>query len=513
MTRRHRHRRRPQRPGRGAAARAAASLARRSSISGRRSAAPRSRPRSRRASARRRSVTRSGRSRRDVMRALQLDRARPRVRHAGSGADDARRGRHDRSSFHRDPVLTAASIDQLSPRDAGALARASCTRRSASRGVIARAQSPGAAVDRRHRDARLVALLGDSAGARARSAGAISRGSMRWMPMSVADLDGEWFETDLLQAAIAAHAIFGNFAGPRSAGTGAHAAAAARRRPDAGRQRRHGAGRPGALAQALAAIATNARRDDPAPARASRASASRDGRAYRRRARQRRGDRRARDRRGHRSAAGADLDSSTPSTLPPTFLERIRHIRARGVTAKINLALPARRSFTALARRRRAAARPLAHRAGRRLPRARVRRREVRRDLAAAVARDRDAERARSVARAGRPARDVDLRALRAAASARPDWDDRTRDARIARCMRVLEPHARGLESQVVARRDPDAGGSGTRLGRVRRTHLSRRADARSVVDRAAAARMGAATARRSRACSSRAPARIRAAG
>ena len=38
--------------------------------------------------------------------------------------------------------------------------------------------------------------------------------------MSVADLTAEWFETDVLRAAIAAHAIFGNPAGPRSAGTG-----------------------------------------------------------------------------------------------------------------------------------------------------------------------------------------------------------------------------------------------------------------------------------------------------
>ena len=39
--------------------------------------------------------------------------------------------------------------------------------------------------------------------------------------MAVADLVAEWFETDLLQAAIAARAIHGTAMGPWSAGTGA----------------------------------------------------------------------------------------------------------------------------------------------------------------------------------------------------------------------------------------------------------------------------------------------------
>ena len=44
---------------------------------------------------------------------------------------------------------------------------------------------------------------------------------LRWAPMPIADLVSEWFETDLLQATIAARGIFGTFAGPRSAGTSA----------------------------------------------------------------------------------------------------------------------------------------------------------------------------------------------------------------------------------------------------------------------------------------------------
>jgi phytoene dehydrogenase-like protein len=42
---------------------------------------------------------------------------------------------------------------------------------------------------------------------------------LRWAPMAVADLVGEWFETELLRATVAARGIHGAFAGPWSAGT------------------------------------------------------------------------------------------------------------------------------------------------------------------------------------------------------------------------------------------------------------------------------------------------------
>jgi phytoene dehydrogenase-like protein len=42
---------------------------------------------------------------------------------------------------------------------------------------------------------------------------------LRWGPMPVADLAAEWFENELLRAAVAARGIFGSFAGPRSAGS------------------------------------------------------------------------------------------------------------------------------------------------------------------------------------------------------------------------------------------------------------------------------------------------------
>ncbi|MGH9861825.1 MAG: phytoene desaturase family protein, partial [Candidatus Acidiferrales bacterium] len=42
---------------------------------------------------------------------------------------------------------------------------------------------------------------------------------LRWPPMAVADFVSEWFDTELLRAAVAARGVFGNFMGPWSAGS------------------------------------------------------------------------------------------------------------------------------------------------------------------------------------------------------------------------------------------------------------------------------------------------------
>jgi len=44
---------------------------------------------------------------------------------------------------------------------------------------------------------------------------------LRWMPMAVADLAGEWFESEPLRATVASGGIAGSFLGPWSAGTAA----------------------------------------------------------------------------------------------------------------------------------------------------------------------------------------------------------------------------------------------------------------------------------------------------
>jgi len=44
---------------------------------------------------------------------------------------------------------------------------------------------------------------------------------LRWMPMAVSDLVGEWFESEPLRATLAAGGVLGSMLGPRSAGSGA----------------------------------------------------------------------------------------------------------------------------------------------------------------------------------------------------------------------------------------------------------------------------------------------------
>src|SRR5204862_4077021 len=80
----------------------------------------------------------------------------------------------------------------------------------------------------------------------------------RWAPMSVSDVLAEWFESDLLKAAIAAHAVFGNFAGPRSAGTGAMLLQRLADDPSPVGSGVTVRGGPGALTTALAKIAADA---------------------------------------------------------------------------------------------------------------------------------------------------------------------------------------------------------------------------------------------------------------
>ena len=99
-----------------------------------------------------------------------------------------------------------------------------------------------AAVDRRAGGGRAVGAAEDrTAVPRARKKDAFAL--LRWGPMAVADLVAEWFETDLLQAAVAARGDFRHGAGTV---VGRHRRGAAAERGDrsgARRQQRHGQGR------------------------------------------------------------------------------------------------------------------------------------------------------------------------------------------------------------------------------------------------------------------------------
>jgi phytoene dehydrogenase-like protein len=170
---------------------------------------------------------------------------------------------------------------------------------------------------------------------------------LRWGPMAVADLVAEWFDTDLLQAAIAARGVFGTAQGPWSAGTSAvlllHAATDAA----PGGSTVSIAGGPGALTRGMAEAAREAGAEIRLETDVTRVL--------------------VRD----RHAAGVVLSDGTeinasvvisnadprctflqlvdPVDLDPGFLTKIRNYRSRGSVGKINLALSALPVFRGVA--------------------------------------------------------------------------------------------------------------------------------------------------------------------
>src|SRR5437762_1937861 len=81
---------------------------------------------------------------------------------------------------------------------------------------------------------------------------------LRWGPMAVADFVHEWFETDLLQAAIGARGIFGTAMGAWSAGTTAVLLLAAASDPVPGGSSVSAVGGPGVVMRAMAEAAREA---------------------------------------------------------------------------------------------------------------------------------------------------------------------------------------------------------------------------------------------------------------
>ena len=196
-------------------------------------------------------------------------------------------------------------------------------------------------------------------------------------------------------------------------------------------------GGPGALADALGGIARKAGATIRIDVARRRGSLTRERPRDGRRARERRRDSGPRRRLGRRSRDRRSPSWSIRCDLPPTFVERMRHYRARGVTAKINLALD-RRAGVHGARRRRGAARAAACSSRRTstTSSARSTRRSTARCRPSPGSRSRfRAMTDRSLAPDGR-ARDVDLRALRAAPSARRGTGATTRGA-VSAVMRV----------------------------------------------------------------------------
>lgn len=172
---------------------------------------------------------------------------------------------------------------------------------------------------------------------------------LRWIPMAVADLVSTWFETDLLQAAIAARGIYGSYAGPRSAGTsvGLLLQAAIDGQPVIGAS--FVSGGIGTLTQTLASAASEA----GAKIRTSAAVArviTKDG-----------GVTAVALESGETIPASAVVSSADPQhtflelvdpfELDPSFLRKIRNYRCVGIAAKVNLALSGMPAFRELAPR------------------------------------------------------------------------------------------------------------------------------------------------------------------
>jgi phytoene dehydrogenase-like protein len=281
---------------------------------------------------------------RDVVKALRLDRAAglefitpdPSLTSIGdSGAS---------LSFHRDSVLTAASIHGHSTADAGRWDEFVRTSQRIA-GVIGQLDrlAPPPIDDAGFRD--VWRLMGAGRSARKLSRRDLTR-LARWLPMSIADVLSEWFESDLLRAAIAAHAITGHPAGPRSAGTGAMWLQRIAADPSAVGSGVTARGGPGALADAIVSMTTALGGDLRSNADVARVL-TKNGRATG-----------VVLKNGDEIMARAVVAAISPKTalmqlvdpmdLPPSFAGRLRNVRARGVTAKMNVALSEAPAFTAL---------------------------------------------------------------------------------------------------------------------------------------------------------------------
>ncbi len=166
---------------------------------------------------------------------------------------------------------------------------------------------------------------------------------LRWGPMAVADLVAEWFEADLLQAAIAARAIHGTAMGPWSAGTGAVLLLGAAIDPIPGGSSISAVGGPGAVTRAMADAAREAGSEIRTGAEV-RQILARDGVVS-----------------GVLLADGTEIRAKVvvsgadpkrtflrlidPIELEPGFLTRIRNYRMPGTVAKVNVALRALPAF------------------------------------------------------------------------------------------------------------------------------------------------------------------------
>ncbi|MBI2149922.1 MAG: NAD(P)/FAD-dependent oxidoreductase, partial [Acidobacteria bacterium] len=168
---------------------------------------------------------------------------------------------------------------------------------------------------------------------------------LRWGPMAVADLAAEWFETELLRAAVEARGIWGMSAGPWSAGTSIGLLLQAAIDGQAIAPASFVRGGIGALTQALAKAAASAGAQIRTGANvvAIRADRGRVSAVV--------------------LAGGEEIPASAvvsnadprqtflklvnPADLDPSFLTKVQNYRCAGSAAKVNLALSGLPAFRA----------------------------------------------------------------------------------------------------------------------------------------------------------------------
>jgi phytoene dehydrogenase-like protein len=168
---------------------------------------------------------------------------------------------------------------------------------------------------------------------------------IRWLPMAVADLAGEWFESEPLRATTAAGGVLGSFLGPWSAGS---AAVLLLLGAAAGQPVANGwpvRGGTGAVADALAAAARAAGAEIRTGAEVAQIDVDANGAAT--------GVTLAS---GEQIAARAVASNADPKRtllgfvdpihLAPEIVRRVQNIRAHGTLAKINYAVSSLPLFT-----------------------------------------------------------------------------------------------------------------------------------------------------------------------
>jgi phytoene dehydrogenase-like protein len=169
---------------------------------------------------------------------------------------------------------------------------------------------------------------------------------LRWGPMAVADLVAEYFETELLRAVVAARGIFGTFLGPWSAGSSLQLLIRAAGDSHPAGSAFLAADGMGSLTQAMASAAEAAGVEIRTAAEVIEIRVK-DGAAS-----------------GVLLGTGEEISAravisnadpkrtllklTDPVHLSPDFVQKLQHYRGNGTVAKVNLALSALPTFTAL---------------------------------------------------------------------------------------------------------------------------------------------------------------------